>query len=209
MIGALLHHVRRHGIAYLALACSLLALGGGAYAALQVPFGAVGERQLRNHVIDPIKWDSAYTTGFVRRWAGVSAAGSLTSSSPNGESAEPSSGSYVVTWGDAFAGFCVPLVTIDAIPPTTAATTTTTPTITTTSTTSTTTTTTTTTTSSGPPTGNGAYADASIVTHGAGPTFVDVATFNGQGQATPEPFSVVVICPPGAGSGQSVPTTLP
>ena len=55
----------------MALTCSVLALGGTAYAALQIPNGSVGERQLKNHVIDPVKWDTAYVTGFVRRWATV------------------------------------------------------------------------------------------------------------------------------------------
>ena len=57
MIATLIQHARRHVIAYLALACSALALGGAAYAQFQIPPGAVGERQLQNHVIDPVKWD--------------------------------------------------------------------------------------------------------------------------------------------------------
>jgi hypothetical protein len=36
-----------------------------------------------------------------------------------------------------------------------------------------------------------------------------VSTYNWQGQPTPEPFSVAVVCPSGAGGGQTFPVTLP
>jgi hypothetical protein len=219
MIRTLVLHARRHVIAYLALVCSMLAMGGAAYAQLIIPNGAVGERQLRNHVIDPIKWDTVYTTGFVRRWATISATGSLMSTSPGGQSKELSSGDVVVTWGDGFAKWCAPIATViggSATAPTTTTPTTTTTTPTTTSTTPTTTTTTPTTTTTTPttttpqtPTPSGAYADASIVTRNGESTLVAVATYNGLGQPTPEPVSVAVVCGPGAGNGPPLPTNLP
>jgi hypothetical protein len=196
-------------IAYLALVCSLLALGGGAYAAFQLPINSVGEKQIQNYVIDPVKWDPNYTTGFVRRWATVSASGSIMSTSPGGQSAVTSTGNVVVTWGDAFAGWCAPIATVkggSASPP---APTTGTTTTSTTSTSTTTTTTSTSTTSSQPTPTAGAYADASIVTRPGLSTLVAVATYNSLGQPTAEPFSVAVVCGPGAGSGQTYPTTLP
>jgi hypothetical protein len=207
MIGILVQHARRHAIAYVALVCSMLALGGAAYAQFQIPAGAVGERQLHNQVIDPIKWDPNYTTGFVRRWATVNAAGSIVSASPGGQSKATTTGNVVVTWGDAFAGWCAPVATVlggSASPPP--------PTTTTPTTTKPTTTTTTQTTTSPTPTptpSGGAYADASIVPRSGESTLVAVATYNSLGQPAAEPFSIAVACGPGAGSGQSFPTNLP
>jgi hypothetical protein len=48
MTRILVDHARRHVIAYLALACALLALGGAAYASFTLPPGSVGERQIQN-----------------------------------------------------------------------------------------------------------------------------------------------------------------
>src|SRR5438105_3571200 len=57
--------------------------------------------------------------------------------------------------------------------------------------------------------GPGGYADASIVQRSGLSTLVAVATFNSRGQAANEPFSLAVVCGPGAGSGQTFPTNLP
>ena len=211
MIRILVQHARRHVIAYLALACSMLALAGAAYAGLQIPAGAVGERQLQNKVIDPVKWDPTYATGFVRRWATISASGSILSTSPGGQSKATGTGNVVVTWGDAFAGWCAPIATVKGgsatvTPPTTTTSTTTTPTTTTQSSSSTSISTSTTTTQT--PSG-GAYADASIVPRSGLSTLVAVATYNSLGQPAAEPFALAVVCGPGAGSGQSFPTNLP
>ena len=201
-----LQHTREHVVAYLALGCALLALGGTASAAIFIPVGSVGERQLQNHVIDPVKWDTNYVTGFVRRWATISATGSLLSTSPGGQSTSNGTGSYVVTWGDAFAGWCAPVATViggSAAAPGSTGTTGTTGATGATGTTGATG-------ATGPagPTG-AAYADAKIVTRSGLSTLVAVATYNSLGQPAPEPVSVAVICGPGAGSGQSFPTNLP
>jgi len=208
MIRTLIQHARRHVIAYVALTTAVLALGGASYAAFRIPNGAVGERQLHNHVIDPVKWDTAYTTGFVRRWATVNATGSIASTSPGGQSKAIGTGAYVVTWGDAFASWCAPVATVKGgSATTTTTTTTTTPTTTTTTPTSTSTTSTTTTPQQAP--GPGGYADASIVQRSGLSTLVAVATYNSHGHAANEPFSLAVVCGPGAGSGQTFPTNLP
>ena len=55
MIRAAIGHASRHSIAYLALVCSMLALAGASYASFHIPNGSVGEKQLKNHVIDPVK----------------------------------------------------------------------------------------------------------------------------------------------------------
>ncbi len=209
MTRILVEHARRHVIAYLALACALLSLGGAAYASFTLPPGSVGERQLKNHVIDPVKWDQAYVTGFVRRWATISPTGSLLSSSPGGQSESTGTGSYVVTWGDAFGGWCAPVATVIGGSATRTTTTTTTTTTTPTTTTTTPTTTTTSTTPTTPPPSNGAYADARVVPRTGESTLVALATYNSQGQPAAEPVSLAVVCGPGAGSGQQYPTNLP
>jgi hypothetical protein len=196
MIRVIVVHARRHVIAYLALACSMLALGGAAYAQTQIPAGSVGERQLQNHVIDPVKWDTNYVTGFVRRWATINSTGTILSTAPGGQSTSNGTGSYVVTWGDAFAGWCAPIATViggSASPPSTTGTGTTGATG-----------------ATGPTApSSGAYADARIVPRSGQSTLVAVATYNSQGQPAPEPVSIAVVCGPGAGSGQSFPTNLP
>jgi hypothetical protein len=196
----LVEHARRHVIAYLALACALLSLGGAAYASFRIPNGSVGELQLKNHVIDPVKWDQIYVTGFIRRWATLSASGSLLSTAPSGQSEKIGTGSYVVTWGDAFGGWCAPLATViggsaTRQPASSGTTGPTGPTGTT------------------GPTGltasNGAYADARVITRTGQSTLVALATYNSLGQPADEPVSLAVACGPGAGGGQQYPTALP
>jgi hypothetical protein len=115
MIGRLIRHAHRHSIGYVALVFSLFALAGASYAAIQIPNGSVGEKQLKNHAIDPVKWDPTYVTAFIRRWAHVGPNGKLLNSSPFAQAAAVGgTGSYDVTWGDAFNGNCQPLVTIDS-----------------------------------------------------------------------------------------------
>jgi hypothetical protein len=115
MTKRLVHHANRHSIAYLALVCSMLALAGASYASLHIPNGAVGEKQLKNHAIDPVKWDPTYVTAFIRRWAHVDSTGKLLNSSPFAQAASVGgTGSYDVTWGDAFSGNCMPLTTVEA-----------------------------------------------------------------------------------------------
>jgi hypothetical protein len=115
MIKRLIHHANRHSIAYVALVCSLLALAGASYAAIHIPNGSVGERQLKNKSIDPIKWDPTYVTAFVRRWAHVGSTGHLLNNSALAQAAAiGTTGNYDVTWGDKFNGNCMPLVTVES-----------------------------------------------------------------------------------------------
>ncbi len=74
----LTHHVRSNAIAYLAL---FVALGGTSYAALEIPANSVGGRQIRNHVINPVKLNPKYIAGSVRAWASVNAKGKIVASS--------------------------------------------------------------------------------------------------------------------------------
>ena len=77
----LLGHARSNVVAYLALVLAGLALAGGAYAALSLPAGSVGARQIRNHSIGPVKLDPRAIGGFVRHWARVDATGTIVASS--------------------------------------------------------------------------------------------------------------------------------
>ncbi|MGI8557859.1 MAG: hypothetical protein ACR2ND_06070 [Solirubrobacteraceae bacterium] len=81
MIG-LLAHARRNAIAYVAL---FVALGGTSYAAATLPDGSVGNQQLRNHSITPVKLDRNAIGGYVRYWARVSADGKLIASRPRAQ----------------------------------------------------------------------------------------------------------------------------
>jgi hypothetical protein len=69
---SLLRHVRANAVAYLAL---FIALGGTGYAAMRLPAGSVGNRQIRNHSIDPDKFNPRFIRGEVRVWASVNASG--------------------------------------------------------------------------------------------------------------------------------------
>jgi hypothetical protein len=200
MTRILVEHARRHVIAYLALAVGLLSMGGAAYASFRIPNGSVGERQLKNHVIDPVKWDQAYVTGFVRRWATISPSGGLLSTAANGQAERLGPGQYVVTWGDSFGGWCAPLATViggSATRPATSSTGTTGATGPTGTT--------------GATPSNGvtpAYAEARVIQRSGEATLVAVQTFS-HGRPADEPVSVGVVCGPGAGSGQQYPTALP
>lgn len=187
----LVEHARRHVIVYLALACGLLSMGGAAYASFRIPNGSVGERQLKNHVIDPVKWDQAYVTGFIRRWATISPSGGLMSTAANGQSERLGPGQYVVTWGDAFGAWCAPEATVIGGSTTRPATGTTGPT--------------------GATGSNGvtpAYAEARLIQRSGQSTLLAVQTFS-EGRPADEPVSVLVACGPGAGSGQLYPTAMP
>src|SRR4030081_3918863 len=78
LAGRLAGHVRANTIAYIALACSL---GGTSYAALSLPAGSVGARQLQNQSITQMKLDPRSIVGSVRYWASVSAQGKILASS--------------------------------------------------------------------------------------------------------------------------------
>ena len=75
----LLASARSNAIAFAAL---FVALGGTGYAAVSLPAGSVGNRQLRNHSITPVKLDRNAIGGYVRYWARISASGRLIASQP-------------------------------------------------------------------------------------------------------------------------------
>jgi hypothetical protein len=94
-----LNHLQHNVVAYIAL---FVALGGTSYAAINLPAGSVGNRQLKNHSITPVKLDRRYINGTVRAWAEVNANGKVASSSSKvtvklGIGAQ-GPGFYLVSW---------------------------------------------------------------------------------------------------------------
>lgn len=167
MTAHLLSHLRSNAIAYLAL---FVALGGTSYAAITLPPGSVGARQLRNSAVTTRKLADGSVTrvklgkgiaGSVRSWAVVSASGTVEASSRKTRIiGAPGQGGYLISWGITFSDHCAAIATPTG--------------------------------SSlvlGPPPG---YASTRIA--GAHPTLVTVDTYNTQGQPTPAAFSLVVIC---------------
>lgn len=113
-----LNHLRSNVVAYLAL---FVALGGTSYAAISLPAGSVGNRQLKNHSISPIKFDRGSIAGYVRDWAEIDPSGQLVASRPNahlvgwGETGAFPGG--IVSWGQAIPRSCVATASTDALPP--------------------------------------------------------------------------------------------
>ena len=85
----LLHHIRSNAIGYAAL---FVSLGGTSYAAIAIPAGSVGTRQLRNGAVTGGKLakkavsaadlNPSSIAGHVADWAQVRADGHVTTSSP-------------------------------------------------------------------------------------------------------------------------------
>jgi hypothetical protein len=92
----LLNHFKHNVIAYLAL---FVALGGTSYAAIELPVGSVGTRELRNGAVTNHKLargsvgaadlDHTSIAGYMRDYAQISAGGQLVASRPH---------AHLVTW---------------------------------------------------------------------------------------------------------------
>lgn len=114
----LLAHARANAIAYLSL---FVALGGTSYAAVSLPAGSVGNRQLRNHSITPVKLDRSAIGGYVREWARVSASGRLIASRPEATVVvwykPPSSfAGGELSWPKPIPGSCFTQATVETFP---------------------------------------------------------------------------------------------
>ena len=113
-----IQYLRSNAIALLAL---FTALGGTSYAALNLPAGSVGTRQLRdgsvtakklaNGSITPAKLDSHTIGGTVRHWAFVNQDGSIIGGSHGAHASAPTQPGqpYYVRWGDQFSRSCAVL----------------------------------------------------------------------------------------------------
>jgi hypothetical protein len=96
-----LEYIRHHALAATALVCSLLALAGASYADFTVPAGSVGARQIKNHVIEPVKLNRQLIGGYIRHWAEVDGQGNVFRSSGPVRVTHPSFPSgFTFRWGD-------------------------------------------------------------------------------------------------------------
>lgn len=108
----LTNHLRVNVVAYLAL---FVALGGTSYAAINLPAGSVGTKQLRNGSVTAGKLDPKTIGGSVRHWASVSASGLIIAGS-RGARLTVAGAEYKITWGDQFSSRCAALVTPTGVP---------------------------------------------------------------------------------------------
>ena len=110
-------HIRANAIAYLAL---FVALGGTSYAAINLPAGSVGTRQLHNGSVTsrklangsvtPAKLDARAMGGSVRHWAFVNQDGRIIGGSQGIRVSEHGGAPpYFVSWGDQFSHSCAVL----------------------------------------------------------------------------------------------------
>jgi len=74
MLNRLLDHIRHSIVGYIAL---FIAMGGSGYAAINLPAASVGNNQLRNHSITPVKFNRQLINGNIRAWVVVNANGSV------------------------------------------------------------------------------------------------------------------------------------
>jgi hypothetical protein len=117
-MNAAVTHLRKNVVAYIAL---FVALGGTSYAAVSVPAGSVGNRQLKNHSITPRKLAPGSIAGYVRDWAEIDENGQLVASRPQahlvgwGEVGAFPGG--IVNWGTAIPKACIATASPDAAPP--------------------------------------------------------------------------------------------
>ena len=109
----LIHHLRSNAIAYLAL---IVALGGTSYAAINLPAGSVGTRQLKsgsvttnklaNGSVTQKKLDPKSIGGSVLHWAYVRQDGKLIGGSRGAHSSLTAGDLYRITWGSQFSSKC-------------------------------------------------------------------------------------------------------
>lgn len=120
MSGHPLHHIRSsirsNAIAWIAL---FVALGGTSYAAISIPDGSVGTRQLRSGAVTSSKLarravsaanlNPASIAGHIADWAQIRADGHVNSSRPRATvvSSDPSRGLYQVYWHRSIPSGCI------------------------------------------------------------------------------------------------------
>jgi hypothetical protein len=103
-------HLRGNVIAYLAL---FVALGGTSYAAINLPAGSVGARQIKNNSITPAKFDPSKISASVRYWVVINGNGRVLASHPKPRTfGFGGSGTGVVNWGR-ITQQCFPVATVD------------------------------------------------------------------------------------------------
>jgi len=109
-----IQHLRSNAIAYLAL---FVALGGTSYAALKIPAGSVGARQIKNHSITPVKFDPSAIGATVRYWATIDANGRLIAARPKARTLGWGGRGGALTWNRRIPSGCFSLATVDGFSP--------------------------------------------------------------------------------------------
>jgi len=107
-LNKVIQSLRANAVAYVAL---FTALGGTSYAAVNLPAGSVGTRQLRNGSVTPAKLDRHAIGGSVRDWAFVNDNGTVLGGSHGVRATAPAQSGqpYHVSWGDQFSRSCAVL----------------------------------------------------------------------------------------------------
>jgi hypothetical protein len=100
----LLHDIRSNAVAYAAL---FIALGGSSYAAV-----SINGSEIRNHTINPSKFNGRFINGNTRAWAIVRANGTLLAGAGHPRAHFNPPNSYLVTWGPKV-GRCATQATVD------------------------------------------------------------------------------------------------
>lgn len=110
LLTSILRHLRGQYLGAIAL---FVALGGTSYAALRIPAGSVGNRQIKNHAITPIKFDRNSIAGYVRAYAQINAQGQITASRPTANVIAWRTGSFqpggLIKWSAAIPVSCFAL----------------------------------------------------------------------------------------------------
>jgi hypothetical protein len=156
----------------IALAALFVALGGTSYAALSLPAGSVGTRQLRNGAVTSRKLAKGAVTvadlnsktiaGHIALWAQIRADGQVVSSSPKAAVVRYAvSGTERVTWGRRVSPRCIALPNPANVGPLTSS----------------------------------ATANATGPNLHRNSTDFVISTFSGDGTLTPENVNVIVVCP--------------
>lgn len=107
----ILDHLKGNAVAYLAL---FVALGGTGYAAIRLPAGSVGNRQLKNHSVTPVKLDRGSIAGYVRAWVQINSQGQITASRPSARLIvwrPQSAPGGLIEWSQPFPPACFALAT--------------------------------------------------------------------------------------------------
>ncbi|HWF51567.1 MAG TPA: hypothetical protein VG294_13090 [Solirubrobacteraceae bacterium] len=103
-------HLRANVIGYLAL---FVALGGTGYAAVSIPRGSVGTRQLRNGAVTPVKLGKGIA-GSVRAWAIVGPTGKVIAGGGRPRVLAPlGRGVYTIDWGVPIPNPCATVATVE------------------------------------------------------------------------------------------------
>jgi hypothetical protein len=114
----ILTYLRSNLIACLAL---FIALGGSSYAAINLPAGSVGTKQIRNGAVTAKKLDPNSIAGHIAFWAQIRADGHVISSSPRATVVPLAvSGLEKVSWHRAIPPRCVALADPTNVAPLTA-----------------------------------------------------------------------------------------